>query len=378
MNARYAVLLLLGVLLAGCANSEPDDDPVNPDAVLDDPDAYYADHFCIKQGVTPRTFAPDYQSDKIQADPWVLGDLWTFSLKINGESLDDVELLYYDDIDANQAGIPAHYMVGDRNAESALVHALFSTDPMLGRIHRILYSPHEGGVHADMFNFPLCEGNTWSTKFYGTDYNLRAQEADVLGSAGAKEPGYLIKGTGAGQATISYTYNPAVKWFSEIHAVTEDGNTIAMALKTFQSGQTGSAHFLRAQKDAVLSFEDYTGQGETFLREHRGDGSSYTHVGIYLRVDEIDSDGRTDVHVRSPSGESVLCIGRGGQGLTGGGDSQCDPIPPNAVDYEGGYLLQVPFEVGNWELDVDHSGLSAASITGEVRFVSIFDLSGRV
>src|SRR5688500_12484744 len=197
-RALPSLLLLFMTALAGCSGGKDGATGVDPgdcdlEPALCDPTHYMSTHHCIQNDIHPRVYAPDTPGPDSEADPWELGDFWKYDLTIDGDT-EVTELVYFDDIDFNN-GAPQHYLVGVKARDEALDHAIFSIHPTLGRIHRTLYSPHESGVHADMFYFPVCEGSTWTTSFYDAEFDLTAHRKTLSLPDGTTDPhGFEITG----------------------------------------------------------------------------------------------------------------------------------------------------------------------------------------
>lgn len=370
-RALAVLLLVSSVALAGCGDSS---DPPAPESdctlepVLCDPEHYLASHHCIVNDVRPRVYAPDTPGPDSSADPWKQGDWWTYRLTIDGAAR-ETTLVYYEDIDFDSGGRAQHYLVGTSSPDEALDHALFSVNPMLGRIHRTLYSPHESGLHADMFNFPLCEGATWVSGFYDTTFDLAARQTALDLPRGQMDPlGFSIDGTSGDGSTLRHTYSPSAKWFTRIDLARADGLSVRMELLDFGSGKTGTYHFLRAQQDEVLDLAAIT-DPVVVGRTDGGEGP-YNTLGIWVDAQRSAGNGRVEIHLRNPAGQSVACVGFDGQGL--GGDSPCPASP---------LKVQVPYQAGEWTVTVDRplGALdSTTQVAGEMRVVSIYDRSGSV
>jgi hypothetical protein len=365
-----AALLLLLTALAGCADEDgregtgSGEDKCTLEPVLCDPDSYLANHHCIVNDVRPRIYAPDTPGPDSQADPWQLGDYWTYNVR-SGDRTFTSTLVYYEDIDFS-GNIAQHYLVGAASRDEAFDHALFSINPMLGRIHRTLYSPHESGLHADMFNFPLCEGATWVTGFYDTTFDLTARQTPLALPDGTQDPlGFTIDGTSGDGSRLTHTYSPAAKWFTKIDLQRADGLRVQMDLVDTGSGKAGEYYFLRAQKDEVLEVANID-RTITVPREDGGEGP-YDSIGVWMDVQRSGGTGRLEVHLRDPSGASRACVGFAGGVL---GSTACPASPMKA---------QVDFVAGHWTVTVDvQPGDLATKATGTVRLVSIYDRSGTV
>lgn len=360
---------LLVVGFAGCSDAPqkgptPSQDDCKLEPALCDPDAYLRNHHCIANDVRPRIYAPDTPGPDSVASPWVQGDFWTYAVRA-GQRTFSSTLVYYDDADFS-AGKAQHYLVGTASAEEALDHALFSVNPMLGRIHRSLYSPHESGLHADMFYFPLCAGSTWTTAFYDTTFDLTAQPAAIPLPGGASDAnGFRIEGSSGDGSTLRLTYSPQAKWFTSLALDRADGLRVTMDLTGTGTGKSGTYHFLRAQKDVSLDVATID-RTATIKREDGGEGP-YTTLGVWMDVQRSAGNGRIEVHLRDPTGASKACMQVAGSGL---GTSPCPTGP---------LKTQVPYVAGDWSITVEPPlGDLSTRASGAVQIVSIYDRSGTV
>ncbi len=372
MRAILVTLSLSALLLAGCSKGEDGEagsgEPCTLEPVLCDPSHYLATHYCIVNDVRPRVYAPDTPGPDSVPDPWTQGEYWTYSLKLDGTPKPDTTLVYYDDADFSSSGRAEHYMVGTPTRAEALEHALFSTNPMIGRIHRSLYSPHESGEHADMFNFPLCAGNTWQTTFYGTNFAMRAEQADVAIPGGTDALGFRIIGTGSDGSTLENTYSPDMKWFTHLKLDRADGLKLEMELKQHDLGKSGTFYFLRAQDDEIIDVAtvDAT-QGMAVPREDGGSGP-YDKVALHLEAQRTAGTGKIEVHVKDPAGQTVACVGTSATGA----------VPDLTTCPSGPLSIEVPYQAGSWSVTVTKPILPGTSVAGEVRIVSVYDRSGTV
>ena len=373
MRHLAVAALVLAALLAGCGSGS--DRPPTPggqectlEPALCDPQAYLGDHHCLRNDVRPRVYAPDTPGPDTQPSPWRQGDWWSYRLSIGGQER-DTTLVYYDDADM-LAGKAQHYLVGTPTRQEALEHALFSTNPVIGRIHRSLYSPHESGAHADMFNFPLCEGNRWQTTFYGRQFSMVARpQAVELPGGGRDASGFSIHGDAPDGSRLDIRYSPQVKWFTSLRVERPGEPLVTMDLTGHGSGKSGRHEFLRAQRDEVVRLAEVPPglQGRTISRADGGEGP-YDSLGVYLQVQRTTGSGKVEVHLRDPSGTSRACVGVAGDGVTGQTSCPSGPL-----------LAEVPYAAGDWRVTVERSVIdSRTAVQGELRLVSIYDRGGTV
>ncbi len=352
--------MLLFVVLAGCTRDAPPVEEECEDAALCDLEEFLGEHHCVKNDL-PRTYAPDVPDRQGRTDPWVLGDWWQYRLEATGQEPSTTKLVYYDIQDNG-----AHYMVGTPTREEALEHAVFSTNPVIGRVHKTLYSPHESGSHADMFNFPLCAGNTWSDRYYATDFDFRVSQA-TLQIPGGSDAGYRIDGTSDDGSTVTIQYSPKVKWFTRIDLDRADGLRVDMTLTDYGTGASGPAYFLRGQQDATFELQSDAGNVIQPLDLEAGSGGDYDTLGFQMQLERTAGTGRVEVHLRDPSGEGVYCVGVAGDGINGA--TECE---------EPGTLVEVPWQEGRWELVLDMPIGLGNEATANVALASIYDRSGSV
>lgn len=359
--------------MAGCNGDGPssggvaDGDDCDLEPALCDPDAYLANHHCIANDVRPRVYAPDTPGPDSSADPWTQGDFWVYGVRAGDRTFTST-LVYYDDADF-AGGQPQHYLVGSASQQEAFDHAMFSVNPMLGRIHRSLYSPHESGVHADMFYFPLCEGSTWTTVFYDTTFDMQARRTSVPLPGGASDPlGFLIEGTSGDGSTLTLHYSPAAKWFTSLEVHRADGLVVTMTLQDAGSGKAGTYYFLRGQKDDVVDIATVDPRAPPTLSREDGGEGPYDTIGVSMDVQRAAGQGWVEVHLRDPAGASRACVRIAGGGL--GGTPACPGTP---------LQVQVPYVAGDWTVTVETAlGDLTTRAAGEVRVVSIYDRSGAV
>lgn len=372
-----AVLLLLATVLAGCSDGDGDTPAVTSADCLErgqvlDPDAGVCidapfvpesfedpNHFCVVQERRDRVHAPD-----LVGNPWELGQFWDYRLSVDDEDLGVTKMVYYDDQDNG-----LHYMVGTPTREEALHHALFGENPMIGRVHQVLYSPHESGDHADMFHFPLCDGSTWQTVFYGETFTLTASNA-TLNIPGGQDEGFIIQGTSNEGGALRLSYSPAAQWFTFIDLDRANGGTVDMVLEDTGTGYSGDAFFLRGQQDAFVFLSgdspvaNISGGtvSQTVGRDDGGDGP-YDSVALHV-VAGASGSGQGELRITDGDGTEVYLATLGTQtGVT-------------VVDD----VLEVPYSAGDWTVDLTGALVDAGETTlfAHVTMVSVYDRSGSV
>ncbi len=362
MQAKIYVVLavLVAVVFAGCTGNggtkDTPEDECDDHAALCDEQQYLQDHYCIRNNARPRDVAPD-----AAGNPWVLGDWWQYSLKVGDGPETTTKLVYYADQDFDGLGNPQHYMAGTPTREEALQHAILSVNPMIGRIHRILYSPHESGEHADMFNFPVCQGNTWKTVFFGETFDYRVEQTTLQIPGMGSKPGWRMIGESAGGSRIVHTYSPDVKWFTQIDLDRADGSTVDMRLTGVGSGYRGEAFFLRGQQDHVEDLNGFAGSRDIPVPRSDGRSGPYNTLGIQMDLQRTGGSGQASVQFVDPSGTVRASAQVGGvEGQT-----------------TANVMVEVPYQPGEWTLQLRNL-VPGTTVAGSFTVVSIYDRSDSV
>lgn len=222
----------------------------------------------------------------IQAPWWNVGESWTVTFEREGQPARTTTLVNF----ANGSWDPDHFWLGVRERDEALRHVFFEDNPFLGRIHWILLAPHEKGMHAAMYKWPLQDGATWQTgRLLGTqDVVVRAQEREV-GT-------FAIAGSNGNGVQLRYDYDPEVRWFREL-SIVDDGRTLLHATVTDhrESGASGTYHFLRG-RDYLDSDGGSTGQSEPFTVVDEG----ATSIAFLL---DVQTRGPSSIEFVAPDGE---------------------------------------------------------------------------
>lgn len=360
MSKLIVTALLLVVVFAGCVNkdSKTQTEPECEDEALCDLDAYLKDHYCVKNDL-PRVYAPDVPDAAGKTAPWRQGDWWEYRLSYDGIDHGRTKLIYYDDQGEE-------YMVGTPTFQQALEAAVLSTNPVIGRVHQTLYSPHESGAHVNMFSFPLCDGHQWTDTFFATKFDFTAKAVTLTLPGGVTDAGYEITGRAADGSKIVHTYSPKVKWFTQIDLDRADGLSVDMDMTGYGSGQSGNAYFLRGQKDESLPIQRTSTTSSNFVDRAGGSEGIYDHLGASLDFTRHGGNGKVELQLIGPDGVQYACVGMAGDGINGA--TTC-PAPP--------LVVSVPFQEGRWEVRLAMP-LVGTEASADVQVASIYDRSGSV
>lgn len=305
-------LVLLAPALAGCA-SPVVEEPEPPRDGREPPPA-------APPGAPGNETAP--RPPSVPAPVWELGDAWSYAIRSPGRELSHELVVFRADGE--------HWWLGVENRTLALEHALRGTNPLLGRIHYDILSPHERGRHAGMYSFPLEDAKAWSGDLFGRTWQFEARWS-------AEQGRYLVEGASPGEARIALDYESTVEWFTGLRITSGGGEELALSLQGHRTGARGTFHFFRG-------VDIYLGPGP------RGPGGEAVHV------DELDVEGDFDglglslrAEAQGPAAIVVLDPGyqeRYRRALSAG----------EAVDE----LLELPYAAGAWR--VAYTGLANARV----------------
>lgn len=202
-------------------------------------------------GCTQGTNAPgptEATERGVEAPWWPVGAWWDIELKRGTEAVQRFRLVNFWNDSAS-----SHFWLGVQDRDgcatkcgfggSALDHALHDNNPLLGRIHWGLLTPHEKGVHANgMYAFPAKPGDTREGAIaFGRTW-------DLLIKPGPREGTLLFEGTADDGAKMSYDYDPAKMWFTFLEIKDGAGKTeLRIDVKGHGLNQKGTYWFLRGR-----------------------------------------------------------------------------------------------------------------------------------
>lgn len=220
---------------------------------------------------------------------WTIGERWTIRFETPEHGTRTTTLVTF----ANNTHKSDHFWLGTKDRAEALDHVFFDNNPFLGRIHHVMLAPHEDGQHAHMYDWPLEDGAAWSSPVLlgKADLAVRAQERD--------DGTFLITGEArADGASVTYDYDPELRWFRDIEIVDPDGTIHLKATVTQHQteGAKGTFHFLRG-RDYLDSDGGVTGDEEAFTVEDEGATSWALLLDVTAgpgsRLEVVGPDGET-------------------------------------------------------------------------------------
>jgi hypothetical protein len=193
-------------------------------------------------GPGPGRPPPPPQALEAAAPWWDVGDSYTVRLERAGAQPTTWRMVnFWNDTDT------AHFWLGVSDRQQAMDMALFDTNPFLGRIHHAILTPHERGMHASMYNFPLSDGKRWTGFFFDRNWSFEVRERS-LGTVVGPDQGFEVEGRSrdGGHERIVYDYSPKLRWFNKLEEFDGSGARILLAEVTdHQKGATGTFVFLR-------------------------------------------------------------------------------------------------------------------------------------
>lgn len=208
---------------------------------------------CLDSEGDPGETSPRSGDPEILAPWWPVGAWWDVEIRREGQSPQSFRVVHFwNDTETN------HFWLGVADRSVALDHALHDTNPLLGRVHWNLLTPHEKGIHAHgMYTFPVKAGDAFDGLMFGREWNLQARAGD--------RPGTLkFAGASADGASIAYDYDPASMWFTFIEIRNPQGTMeLEIDVKGRGLDEKGTYWFLRG-RDYYLGPERNGSHDELF------------------------------------------------------------------------------------------------------------------
>lgn len=303
---RAAALLVLAALVAGC--NAPGDGPTKPTTAA---------------------------STTIEAPWWEVGEHWDVDMSRGGRAPERFRLVnFWNDSATN------HFWLGVADRQQALDMALHDDNPLLGRIHWEILTPHEGGIHAHgLYHFPVEDGERFGGLAFGSEWSLVAK-------AGA--PGTMtFTGTSTDGETIEYDYVSSNRWFTYIDIKDDAGAPVLRVdVRDHGTGATGTYYFARG-RDYHLSTDPTGTKEEPF--EVKDEGVAHRSLALELKG---TVNGLLRIDVLDPEGQS-----RHSETLAGGAIAKVIEIPSP--------------KVGTWTIRYAGTG----TLAGTVEAVGILEYS---
>lgn len=246
---------------------------------------------------------PDQDDDRffeVAAPWWRVGDYWVVSLDRpaaeSETSRPAPSTATYRLVNFWNDSATAHFWLGVSDRAQALDHALFDTNPFLGRIHHEILAPHEKGMHAGMYSFPMTDDKRWQAFILGGNWQLLAEETTVATPRG-NEPGFLVHGSGDRLSTITFDYVPSAQWFTSLTIRDANGlETLRAHVSEYGHGASGAFYFLRG---VDLYDEPAVDIGPGTREDPFTVADDFDSLAIYLK---LTASGPTNVKVTDPAG----------------------------------------------------------------------------
>ena len=226
----------------------------------------------------------------IQAPWWTIGERWTIEFEQRGAPARRIEMVNFAN---NTFNDPAHFWLGVADRQEALDHVFFENNPFLGRIHWEILAPHEKGMHSAMYQWPLQDGEGWTSPI------LFGHEDLSVEAARRQDGTYAVSGESrADGARFAYDYDPQTRWFREL-AITDEAGATELRARVVEhaEGAQGTYYFLRG-RDYLDADGGTTGQEEPFQVKDEG----ATSIAFLMNV---QTSGPSALEFVDPSGRVV-------------------------------------------------------------------------
>lgn len=284
---RLVVAILVLSLFSGCAEDR-DGGGVSPTLT------------------TTNTGEPPRVGARAAIPEWTLGQGWTYIVELPGKETYTFEMMVAEDREDL-------WVVASNNRTQAIHHAVYSTNPMLGRISKTTLSPYQSGAPARMFDFDLTDGKTWRALFFGEEMTFTAHYAGDIDvrrvpsghGLGQFAEGFRITAIGGTGQRVFYDYVEAVEWFTTFELKDKDGNTqIRLTLIDLESNYRGPYFFYRA-KDALVrtATPQNPPMPETFDAPVPEDSKDLVALGVIYVGRSGTPPPNANVTLKKPNGE---------------------------------------------------------------------------
>lgn len=294
---------------------------------------------CAQDGPAPSTGAPTAAAPT-DAPWWDVGDSWDVEMTRGNGAKEAFRLVnFWNDSDTH------HFWLGVPNRQQALDMALHDDNPLLGRVHWNILTPHESGIHAHgLYTFPVEAGDQFGGLAFGRDWSIDASRGD--------RPGQIVfEGDGDDRATIRYDYLPANEWFSFIEIKDRNGNVeLRVDVKAHGAAAAGQYWFLRGRDYHYAENPGGTHDEAFDVKEEER-----PHASLALEVTGAVAGGPLRIDVLDPDGQI-----RHSETLTGGDVRKVTEIPAP--------------KVGRWTIRYVGTG----TLTGDVEAVGILEYTETV
>lgn len=222
---------------------------------------------CIEDGDAP---PPAQQSSGVVEAPWwPVGAYWDIDLTRGTGAPQHFRLVHFwNDSETN------HFWLGVADRRIAMDMALNDTNPLLGRIHWRILTPHESGIHAlGMFTFPTEPEDTFGGLAFGKEWEITVKP-------GKKPGGLSFEGTATDKSTLAYDYDPDLQWFSFVSVKDRSGaNVWDVKVKGHGTDAKGTYTFLRGRD----YYEGPEGSGtHTESFEVKDEGEPHKSLALYI------------------------------------------------------------------------------------------------
>lgn len=229
---------------------------------------------------------------------WTLGEGWTYRAEIPGLRTTTFRMMVAEDRDDQ-------WIVATDDRGKALDHALYSTNPVLGRITKDALSPYQSGEPVRMYEFPLVDRKAWTSRFFGQTMGFTAVYSDTIEALpGVYLPGFHVVARGAQQARVEFDYVEAVEWFSDFQVYDASGaKVIHLILVDYSGAFQGPYYFLRGEDLLVRVFTASTNL--TAPESFTVDGD-HPRLGVGLIAEGTgDQPALLNVTLKDPAGNAA-------------------------------------------------------------------------
>lgn len=234
MRSLVVFVLLASVLIAGCTG----DDDLDVERIPGNGPAAQEEKDGPGQGVLAGNETPE----------WAIGHYWVYETNL-GEPF---ELVVAGDADDD-------WIVATSDVELAWFH---TRQPVsyLGAVHKDNLAGSQPDGRVAFFDFPLVEGNQWTTTWDGEERTITVTQAGDRFALEAHQTVQDEDGEEEEILMVDYTYDPEAGWFDEMNFYNEEGDTTyTMTLLDHGTNWTGEIALWDAQMRRSIHGSGSTG-----------------------------------------------------------------------------------------------------------------------
>lgn len=219
-------------------------------------------------------YDPSTMDETASVPNWQESEYWKYDVQSDYFPACEIYLVCYDIDDDN-------YYIGTDNRDSALIHAVYNVNPMLGRQTITNLDVFENGEPKSMYSFPLEDGASWDNTLFEKNLKVKANYNEEIQTNPGVFYGFEIIAEDEAGFSLEYDYIPDLGWFSKFKAVDETGNVLyEMEIIEHGYDYEGTVYFMRARD----LFDSTNADTNKFSVSHHPKYGDYDFLAVGLEI----------------------------------------------------------------------------------------------